>query len=89
MKLNEGITFALLIWNLIIFLIYGIDKFKARRGAWRIPEKYLLSFAFLCGGFGAWLAGVTFHHKTRKWYFKTVWFLGIVTTLVILYLIWR
>ena len=89
MKLNEGITFAILIWNLLVFMIYGIDKSKARKGAWRIPEKYLLSFAFLCGGFGAWLAGVTFHHKTRKWYFKTVWFLGIVTTLVILYLIWR
>ncbi|MFS9242345.1 DUF1294 domain-containing protein [Streptococcus infantis] len=89
MKINQGITFALLIWNLLVFMIYGIDKSKAKRGAWRIPEKYLLSFAFLCGGFGAWLAGVTFHHKTRKWYFKTVWFLGIVTTLVILYLIWR
>ena len=89
MKINEGITFAILIWNLLVFMIYGIDKSKARKGAWRIPEKYLLSFAFLCGGFGALLAGVTFHHKTRKWYFKTVWFLGIVTTLVILYLIWR
>ena len=89
MKINEGITFAILIWNLLVFMIYGIDKSKAKRGAWRIPEKYLLSFAFLCGGFGAWLAGVTFHHKTRKWYFKTVWFLGIVTTLVTLYLIWR
>ena len=89
MKINQGITFALLIWNLLVFMIYGIDKSKAKRGAWRIPEKYLLSFAFLCGGFGAWLAGITFHHKTRKWYFKTVWFLGIVTTLVILYLIWR
>ena len=89
MKINEGITFALLIWNLLVFMIYGTDKSKAKRGAWRIPEKYLLSFAFLCGGFGAWLAGVTFHHKTRKWYFKTVWFLGIVTTLVTLYLIWR
>ena len=89
MKINEGITFAILIWNLLVFMIYGIDKSKARKGAWCIPEKYLLSFAFLCGGFGAWLAGVTFHHKTRKWYFKTVWFLGIVTTLVILYLIWR
>ena len=89
MKINEGITFAILIWNLLVFMIYGIDKSKARKGAWRIPEKYLLSFAFLCGGFGAWLAGVTFHNKTRKWYFKTVWFLGIVTTLVILYLIWR
>ena len=89
MKINQGITFALLIWNLLVFMIYGIDKSKAKRGVWRIPEKYLLSFAFLCGGFGAWLAGVTFHHKTRKWYFKTVWFLGIVTTLVALYLIWR
>ena len=89
MKINQGITFAILIWNLLVFMIYGIDKSKARKGAWRIPEKYLLSFAFLCGGFGAWLAGVTFHHKTRKWYFKTVWFLGIVTTLVVLYLIWR
>ena len=89
MKINEGITFAILIWNLLVFMIYGIDKSKAKRGAWRIPEKYLLSFAFLCGGFGAWLAGITFHHKTRKWYFKTVWFLGIVTTLVALYLIWR
>ena len=89
MKINEGITFAILIWNLLVFMIYGIDKSKAKRGAWRIPEKYLLSFAFLCGGFGAWLAGITFHHKTRKWYFKTVWFLGIVTTLATLYLIWR
>lgn len=89
MKINQGITFAILIWNLLVFMIYGIDKSKAKRGAWRIPEKYLLSFAFLCGGFGAWLAGITFHHKTRKWYFKTIWFLGIVTTLVALYLTWR
>ena len=43
MKINQGITFALLIWNLLIFVIYGIDKSKAKRGAWRIPEKYLLS----------------------------------------------
>ena len=66
MKINEGITLALLIWNLLIFLIYGIDKAKARRGAWRIPEKILLILALTCGGFGAWLAGITFQHKTRK-----------------------
>ena len=89
MKLNEGITVALLIWNFLIFIIYGIDKSKAKRGSWRIPEKILLMLAFTCGGFGAWLAGFTFHHKTRKWYFKTVWFLGMVTTLIALYFIWR
>ena len=43
MKINQGITFAILIWNLLVFMIYGIDKSKARKGAWRIPEKYLLS----------------------------------------------
>ena len=89
MKINQGITFAILIWNLLVFMIYGIDKSKAKRGAWRIPEKVLLTIALICGGFGAWLAGIAFHHKTRKWYFKTVWFLGMVTTLVALYFIWR
>ena len=89
MKINEGITLALLIWNLLVFLIYGIDKSKARRGAWRVPEKILLILGLACGGFGAWLAGIIFHHKTRKWYFKTVWFLGMMTTLVALYFIWR
>ena len=89
MKINEGMSLALLIWNVMVFLIYGIDKSKARRGAWRIPEKILLTMALVCGGFGAWLAGIAFHHKTRKWYFKTIWFLGMVTTLVALYFIWR
>lgn len=89
MKLDEKNTLVLLIWNVMVFLIYGIDKSKARRGAWRIPEKVLLTISLICGGFGAWLAGIAFHHKTRKWYFKTVWFLGMVTTLVALYFIWR
>ena len=46
MKLDEKINLALLIWNVMIFLIYGIDKSKARRRAWRIPEKILLILAF-------------------------------------------
>lgn len=53
MKLDEKITLVLLIWNVIIFLIYGIDKFKARRRTWRIQEKILLILALTCGGFGA------------------------------------
>ena len=89
MKLDERITLVLLIWNVMVFLIYGIDKSKARRRVWRIPEKILLILAFTCGGFGACLAGIIFHPTTRKWYFKTVWFLGMVSTLVALYFIWR
>ena len=38
-------TIALM--NLITFIVYGIDKFKARRGKWRIPESTLLLLAML------------------------------------------
>jgi len=51
--------------NLAVFLLYGIDKRKAKKDAWRIPEKVLL-FLAVVGILGA-LAGMTvFHHKTKK-----------------------
>ena len=68
MKLDEKITLVLLIWNVMVFLIYGIDKSKARRRTWRIPEKILLILAFTCGVFGDFLAVIIFHHKTRICY---------------------
>ena len=83
------LTGICLLWNLIVFLLYGWDKRKAKKNHYRIPEKTLLLSALAAAGLGALLGGRLFHHKTRKWYFKTVWFLGIVTTLVALYFVWR
>ena len=40
-------------WNLIVFLTYGIDKLKAKKEKWRIPEKTLLLMALFLGGTGA------------------------------------
>lgn len=40
--------------NIVAFIMYDIDKEKARRGAWRIPESTLIGVAFLGGSFGAW-----------------------------------
>ena len=58
--------------NLLAFALYGIDKAKARRGAWRIPEKILLG-AGICGGALGALAGMRFfRHKTRHWYFTVI-----------------
>ncbi len=51
--------------NFIVFLIYGIDKAKARRGSFRISEAALL-FAAVLGAPGALLGMIVFHHKTRK-----------------------
>ena len=69
----------LIIINIITFITYGIDKAKARKGAWRIPEKTLIGLAVAGGSIGA-LAGMSFfHHKTRKPLFK----IGIPVILLI------
>ena len=60
----------LVLINLLAFSFYGADKSKARRGAWRIPEKVLLGLAFAGGGTGSLLGMLVFHHKTKKWKFR-------------------
>ena len=51
---------------MIAFLAMGIDKWKAKRGAWRIPEQTLLSLVLLGGGIGGIAGMYTFRHKTKK-----------------------
>ena len=47
----------------------GIDKAKAIKGAWRIPEKTLFLFSIIGGSIGTWAGMYIFHHKTKHWYF--------------------
>lgn len=61
----------LLVINLATFAVYGADKRRARRGAWRVPEKTLFLLPLLGGSIGALLGMRVFHHKTKHWYF--VW----------------
>lgn len=89
MSLKNSIFLVLAVWNFIVFFIYGLDKNKAERGAWRIPEKALLLESICLGGLGAFLGGKVFHHKTRKWYFQVCWYLGIIIDAVFVYLVWR
>lgn len=51
--------------NLLTFLVYGLDKRKARRGKWRIPEATLLLLAVFGGSIGALLGMSVFRHKTK------------------------
>ena len=61
---------------MVTFTVYGIDKRKARRGAWRIPEKTLFLLPLLGGSVGALLGMKVFRHKTKHWYF--VWGIPII-----------
>ena len=64
----------LLIWigvlSLLAIVLTISDKIKAKKGAWRIPEKTLFGIALFGGGIGVWLGMNTFRHKTKHWYFK-------------------
>ena len=50
--------------NVITFIVYGIDKLKAKKGRWRIPESTLLLLAIVGGSMGAWCGMRVWHHKT-------------------------
>ena len=56
--------------NVVTFLLYGIDKFKAQRSRWRIPEAVLLGLAVVGGSIGAWLGMMVWRHKTQHKKFK-------------------
>ena len=59
------ILIYLVVMNIIGFAIMGIDKSKAKRGAWRIPEKTLFLIAILGGSIGSLLGMKQFRHKTK------------------------
>ena len=54
----------LVVINVVTFFIYGIDKWKAKKSKWRIPETTLLGLAVIGGSVGAWLGMKVWHHKT-------------------------
>ena len=56
--------------NVVTFLMYGVDKWKAKKSRWRIREAALLGLAVLGGSVGAWLGMKAWHHKTLHKKFK-------------------
>jgi len=56
---------TLVAMNIVAFIMYGIDKYKAKQGEWRIPESTLLLLALLGGSIGALVGMRVWHHKTK------------------------
>ena len=67
--LNMAPVYLLAI-NVVTFLMYGFDKWKARKAKWRIREAALLLLAALGGSIGAWLGMKVWRHKTLHKKFK-------------------
>ena len=64
------VLYCLLTVNILTFITYGIDKYKARHNHWRVREATLLLLAALGGSIGALLAMKMFRHKTQHKKFR-------------------
>ncbi|MEG2915713.1 MAG: DUF1294 domain-containing protein [Oscillospiraceae bacterium] len=78
------IIIAFTIWNIIVFFLYGIDKYKAQKGQWRISESTLIITAFFMGGLGAFLGMKTFRHKTKHLKFKILVPLALIFNIALI-----
>ena len=83
--LENMLVVYLVLVNIAAFGMYGMDKQKAIRKQWRIPEAQLLAVAAIGGSAGALLGMQFFHHKTRKWKFR----LGVPLILAAQLIRWR
>ncbi|MBQ2190101.1 MAG: DUF1294 domain-containing protein [Paludibacteraceae bacterium] len=67
--MNVSVSDIVLIYlagiNVLTFLLFGIDKYKAKHAQWRVPEATLIGFAVLGGSVGALLGMKVWNHKTK------------------------
>lgn len=83
---TQNIIIYLIAINIIGFFIMWLDKRKARKGSWRIPEKTLFIITAIGGGIGTIAGMYTFRHKTKKLNF--IIGLPLITTLEILLILY-
>ena len=85
--IQETVTYYLIVINIVTFLVYGIDKWKAKQGRWRISEATLLMLAVIGGTIGALLGMQVWCHKTMHKKFKYGLLLILLAQIALMYLI--
>ncbi len=89
MSVISYILSYLAIVNLAGLIVMGIDKLRARKRAWRIPESTLFVIALIGGSLGTTIGMHLFHHKTRHWYFlfgmPAILVIQIAAVLILMY----
>ena len=87
--MTQTIVYILIVINVLTFVVYGIDKWKAKQGRWRISEGTLLILAIIGGSIGALLGMKVWHHKTKHKKFKYGLPLILLAQIALIYFINR
>ena len=83
----NALLYYLIVINILTFAVYGIDKWKARQGSWRISEATLLMLAVIGGTIGALLGMQVWRHKTMHLKFTYGLHLILLAQIALMYLI--
>jgi len=75
----------ILVWNIVVMLIYGLDKMLAKARKRRISEATLISCAFMLGGCGGILGMILFNHKTSKMKFRILIPIAFLFEIMVIY----
>ena len=87
--MTKLILLYLLIVNALGFLLMLVDKRKAQKNLWRIPESTLFLIAAIGGSIGSLAGMYKFRHKTRHWYFVIGMPAILIAQIVLVYLLVR
>lgn len=87
--MDKFFLYYLLTANLIGLFACGMDKYKAKKQKWRIPERTIFTIALFGGGLGIWAGMYLFRHKTRHWYFVVgIPLIALVECALLIWLLW-
>ena len=64
--------------SVITYVLYAVDKRRAKQKKWRIPEATLIGFSLIGGAIGGYMAMHTLRHKTKHWYFHFFNIIGLI-----------
>lgn len=79
-----------IIMNIITFILYFTDKYRAIKHQWRIPESLLIGFSFAGGSIGAFVSMKFFRHKTKHLKFKiSIPFAMVIHVIIIAFIIYK
>ncbi len=89
---NNGLKAVLAYYifiNVLLFVLMGIDKLKAKKRKWRIPESALFTIAILGGAIGGFAGMFVFRHKSRKLSFKVIYAISLFLHILLLFFIFN